>query len=48
VVGVAPTSSGKGYWLAQADGGALYFGDATFEGTEAGQTLVAPEVSAGE
>jgi hypothetical protein len=30
VVGMAPTASGKGYWLVAADGGIFAFGDAGF------------------
>ena len=32
IVGFAPTSSGKGYWLVGTDGGIFAFGDARFHG----------------
>ncbi|MGH9034874.1 MAG: hypothetical protein ACRD0O_03855, partial [Acidimicrobiia bacterium] len=32
VVGMAATPSGRGYWLAAADGGVFAFGDAVFHG----------------
>jgi hypothetical protein len=32
VVGLAATPSGRGYWLAAADGGVFAFGDAAFHG----------------
>jgi hypothetical protein len=44
VVGVAPTPSGAGYWLATADGGVVAFGDATSHGSAAGQGLSGPIV----
>jgi hypothetical protein len=31
-VGVAATATGKGYWLAAADGGVFAFGDAVYHG----------------
>jgi len=33
VVGMAPTRSGRGYWLVAADGGIFSFGDAAFYGS---------------
>ena len=33
VVGVAPDSTGKGYWVATANGGVFTFGDAKFYGS---------------
>jgi hypothetical protein len=33
VVGLASTPSGKGYWLAGADGGIFAFGDAAYHGS---------------
>ena len=33
VVGMAPTVTGKGYWLVAADGGVFAFGDAVFSGS---------------
>ena len=32
IVGIGATPSGKGYWLAAADGGIFSFGDARFYG----------------
>jgi hypothetical protein len=32
VVGIALTTTNKGYWLTAADGGVFAFGDATYEG----------------
>ena len=32
VVGLAPTPSGKGYWMTAADGGVFAFGDAVYHG----------------
>ena len=36
VVGMAPTSDGKGYWLTAGDGGVFSFGDAQFGGSLTG------------
>jgi len=33
VVGMAPTASGRGYWLVASDGGVFSFGDARFHGS---------------
>jgi uncharacterized protein YkwD len=44
IVGIATTPSGKGYWLAAADGGIFSFGDAKFHGSTGGRTLSAPIV----
>jgi hypothetical protein len=35
IVGMAPTPTGRGYWLVAADGGMFAFGDATFWGSSA-------------
>ena len=32
IVGIAPTTTGNGYWLAAADGGVFAYGGATFHG----------------
>ena len=42
--GGATTPSGKGYWLAAADGGVFAYGDAGFYGSTGGQHLNAPVV----
>jgi len=44
VVGMASTPSGRGYWLAAADGKSFSFGDAQDFGSRAGQHLRAPLV----
>jgi len=44
VVGMAATPSGKGYWLAAADGGVFTFGDAKYHGSTGGRRLAAPIV----
>jgi hypothetical protein len=33
IIGIAPTKTGKGYWLAGADGGVFGFGDAGYHGS---------------
>jgi hypothetical protein len=33
VLGMTPTASGRGYWMAAADGGVFAFGDASFHGS---------------
>jgi hypothetical protein len=38
-VGIAATADGGGYWLAASDGGVFAFGDASFHGSMAGQSL---------
>jgi hypothetical protein len=45
IVGIAGTSSGKGYWLVAKDGGVFSFGDASFHGSLGGVTLNAPIVA---
>jgi hypothetical protein len=44
VVGMAPTPSGRGYWLVAADGGVFAYGDATFAGSAGGTHLTSPVV----
>ena len=41
-VGIAPTTDGKGYWIAAADGGVFAYGNAPFYGSLGGQKLSAP------
>ncbi len=36
IVGMVPTSDGKGYWLVASDGGVFAFGDAGFVGSLGG------------
>jgi Transglycosylase-like domain len=43
-VGIAPTVSGRGYWVAAEDGGVFAFGDANFYGSAGGQALNQPIV----
>lgn len=38
-VGVMPTPSGNGYWIAAADGGVFAYGDAVFHGSMGGKPL---------
>jgi hypothetical protein len=38
IVGLAATPTGRGYWLAAADGGIFTFGDARFSGSAVGTT----------
>jgi hypothetical protein len=33
IIGIAPTKTGKGYWLTGADGGIFCFGDAQYHGS---------------
>jgi hypothetical protein len=33
IIGIAPTKTGKGYWLVGADGGVFCFGDAAYHGS---------------
>jgi ribosomal protein L24E len=44
VVGMAPTKTGKGYWLVARDGGIFSFGDATFFGSTGAIRLNQPIV----
>jgi hypothetical protein len=44
VVGMAVTSTGKGYWLAAEDGGIFNFGDARWVGSAATTPLNQPIV----
>ena len=44
VVGMAPTPSGRGYWLVAADGGIFTFGDAAFLGSTGALRLNRPVV----
>ncbi len=44
LVGIAATPTGRGYWLAAADGGIFSFGDAPFLGAAAGLRLGGPVV----
>jgi hypothetical protein len=39
VVGIVATPDGHGYWEVGADGGIFAFGDASFYGSMAGQSL---------
>jgi L,D-peptidoglycan transpeptidase YkuD (ErfK/YbiS/YcfS/YnhG family) len=43
-VAMATTPDGHGYWIAASNGGVFTFGDASFYGSEGGQTLSAPIV----
>jgi hypothetical protein len=45
VVGMAPTPSGKGYWLLASDGGLFSFGDAAFYGSLPGSGISSPAVA---
>jgi hypothetical protein len=45
VVGIAATPSGRGYWLAGADGGVFSYGDAHFYGSTGGLHLNRPIVA---
>src|SRR5262249_56551899 len=44
IVGMAPTPSTNGYWLAARDGGIFAYGDAPFRGSGATEGLQAPVV----
>ncbi len=44
ITGIASSPTGKGYWLAAADGGVFSYGDARFLGSMAGTHLNAPIV----
>jgi hypothetical protein len=45
IVGMAPTPSGRGYWLVARDGGIFSFGDAQFHGSTGGVHLNKPIVA---
>ena len=42
---MAPTPTGRGYWLVGSSGGVFSFGDAGFHGSTGGQPLLAPIVT---
>jgi surface antigen len=44
LIGIAATSSGRGYWLAARDGGVFTFGDARFYGSAGNLRLTQPVV----
>jgi hypothetical protein len=44
IVGIAPTASGKGYWLVASDGGIFSYGDAVFDRSGDGMHLNEPIV----
>ena len=44
IVGMAPTRTGRGYWLVAADGGIFTFGDAKFHGSMGNARLNQPVV----
>jgi hypothetical protein len=48
IVGIAPTETNQGYWLAEANGGSLFYGDAPNLGNVAGLHLNAPMVNEGD
>ena len=45
VLGIAPTASGKGYWLLARDGGIFSYGDAHFFGSTGAMHLNSPIIS---
>ena len=45
IVGIAPTATGKGYWMVASDGGVFTFGDARFEGSLASFPFPSPTVA---
>jgi hypothetical protein len=45
IVAMAPTSTGRGYWLVASDGGVFTFGDARFFGSTGGMRLNEPIVA---
>ena len=45
IVGMAPTATGKGYWLVASDGGIFAFGDAGFFGSTGDLVLNSPIVA---
>jgi hypothetical protein len=44
IVGLSPSPTGAGYWLAASDGGIFAFGDAAFFGSTGAVKLVQPVV----
>ena len=45
IVGMAPTPTGKGYWMVASDGGVFTFGDARFKGSLASLHPPSPTVA---
>ena len=45
MIGIIPTSSGRGYWMVAEDGGVFAFGDAGFLGSLGGRPISAPIVA---
>ena len=45
IIALAPTPSGRGYWLLGSDGGVFSFGDARFYGSMGGTRLNKPIIS---
>ena len=45
IIALAPTASGRGYWLLASDGGVFSFGDASFYGSMGGKRLNQPIIS---
>ena len=41
---MAPTTDGRGYWIAASDGGIFNYGNATFNGSEGSVVLNKPVV----
>ena len=41
---MAPTADGNGYRLVASDGGVFSFGDASYQGSKAGEPLASPIV----
>jgi hypothetical protein len=46
IVNMAPTPTGRGYWLVASDGGVFTFGDAAFYGSTGNIRLTRPIVAA--
>jgi hypothetical protein len=44
---MAPTATGRGYWLVASDGGIFSFGDARFHGSAGAMALPGPVVAIG-
>jgi len=44
VIDIAATPTGRGYWIAAADGGVFAYGDARYDGSRAGHPMSAPVV----